>query len=42
VVINPLRDGRTGGQVVYALGPDGKPIGRVPDNYQSNTPAGGR
>ncbi|HTR48523.1 MAG TPA: DUF6152 family protein [Verrucomicrobiae bacterium] len=42
VVINPLRDGRTGGQVVYALGPDGKPIGRVPDNYQSSTTAGGR
>jgi len=42
VVINPLRDGRPGGQVVYALGPDGKPIGRVPENAQNNSAAGGR
>ncbi|HXX71995.1 MAG TPA: DUF6152 family protein [Candidatus Acidoferrum sp.] len=42
VVINPLRDGRPGGQVVYALGPDGKPIGRVPDNVQTTAAAGGR
>lgn len=39
VVINPLRDGRPGGQIVYALGPDGKPIGRMPPNVQ--TPAAG-
>jgi len=31
VVINPLRDGRPGGQIVSAIGPDGKPIGAVPD-----------
>ncbi len=42
VVINPLRDGRTGGQVVYALGPDGKPIGRVPENVPSNAATGAR
>jgi hypothetical protein len=30
VVVNPLRDGRTGGQFVSATGPDGKPIGTVP------------
>jgi hypothetical protein len=31
VVINPLRDGRPGGQIVSAIGPDGKPIGAVPE-----------
>src|SRR6516162_3316632 len=31
VVVNPLRDGRTGGQLVSAIGPDGKPIGTVPE-----------
>jgi Family of unknown function (DUF6152) len=31
VVVNPLRDGRPGGQIVSAIGPDGKPIGAVPD-----------
>lgn len=31
VVINPLRDGRPGGQIVSAVGPDGKPIGAVPE-----------
>jgi hypothetical protein len=30
VVVNPLRDGRPGGQFVSATGPDGKPIGTVP------------
>jgi hypothetical protein len=29
VVVNPLRDGQTGGQVVSVGGPDGKPIGRA-------------
>jgi len=42
VVIYPLRDGRPGGEIVYAIGPDGKAIGRVPDNVQSNVAAGGR
>jgi len=42
VVINPLRDGRPGGQIVYALGPDGKPIGRMPENAQGNAAVGGR
>jgi len=27
VVVNPLRDGRTAGQIVSAFGADGKPIG---------------
>lgn len=40
VVINPLRDGRTGGEIVYAIGPDGKPIGRIPPNVQSSAAAG--
>lgn len=31
VVINPLRDGRPGGQIISAIGPDGKPIGAVPE-----------
>jgi len=31
VVINPLRDGRPGGQIVSAIGPDGKPIGAAPE-----------
>ena len=31
VVINPLRDGRPGGQIVSAIGPDGKAIGAVPE-----------
>lgn len=31
VVINPLRDGRPGGQIVSAIGPDGKPIGAPPE-----------
>ena len=31
VVINPLRDGRPAGQLVSATGPDGKPIGAVPE-----------
>jgi Family of unknown function (DUF6152) len=30
VVVNPLRDGRPGGQIVSAIGPDGKPLGAVP------------
>jgi Family of unknown function (DUF6152) len=42
VVIYPLRDGRPGGEIVYAIGPDGKAIGRVPENVQSNVAAGGR
>jgi hypothetical protein len=29
VVVNPLRDGRTGGQLVSAIGPDRKPIRTV-------------
>jgi hypothetical protein len=41
VVINPLRDGRPGGEIVYAIGPDGKPIGRMPPNVPS-AEAGGR
>jgi hypothetical protein len=40
VIINPLRDGRTGGQIVYAIGPDGKPIGRIPPNVQGSASAG--
>jgi Family of unknown function (DUF6152) len=31
VVINPLRDGRPAGQIVSAIGADGKPIGAVPE-----------
>jgi hypothetical protein len=31
VVVNPLRDGRPGGQIISAIGPDGKPIGAVPE-----------
>jgi hypothetical protein len=31
LVINPLRDGRPGGEIVSATGPDGKPIGAVPE-----------
>jgi hypothetical protein len=31
VVVNPLRDGRPGGQIVSAIGPDGKPLGAVPE-----------
>ena len=31
VVVNPLRDGRSGGQLVSATGPDGKPIGTAPE-----------
>lgn len=31
VVVNPLRDGRPAGQIVSAKGPDGKPIGAVPE-----------
>ena len=31
VVVNPLRDGRPAGQLVSATGPDGKPIGDVPE-----------
>jgi hypothetical protein len=31
VVINPLRDGRPAGQILSAIGPDGKPIGAVPE-----------
>ena len=42
VVVNPLRDGRPGGQVVYAIGSDGKPIGRVPENDQKDATTGGR
>jgi len=34
VVVNPLRDGRTGGQLVSATGPDGKPIGTAPETYK--------
>ncbi|MDE3169896.1 MAG: hypothetical protein KGL75_07130 [Acidobacteriota bacterium] len=40
VVINPLRDGCTGGEIVYAIGPDGKPIGRVPPKVQPSAAAG--
>ena len=40
VVINPLRDGRPGGEIVYAIGPDGKPIGRIPPNAQGTVPGG--
>jgi hypothetical protein len=29
VVVNPLRDGEPGGQVVSVVGPDGKPLGRA-------------
>jgi len=32
VVVNPLRDGRTGGQIVSATGADGKPIGIAPES----------
>jgi len=32
VVINPLRDGRPGGQFVSATGLGGKPIGRTPES----------
>ena len=32
VVINPLRDGRPAGQIVSVIGPDGKPIGAVPES----------
>jgi len=31
VVINPLRDGQPAGQIVSAIGPDGRPIGAVPE-----------
>jgi len=31
VVVNPLRDGRPAGQIVSAIGSDGKPIGAVPE-----------
>ena len=31
VVVNPLRDGRPGGQFVSAIGSDGKPIGTAPE-----------
>jgi len=31
VVVNPLRDGRPAGQIISATGPDGKPIGAVPE-----------
>jgi hypothetical protein len=31
VVVSPLRDGRPGGEIVSAVGPDGKPIGAVPE-----------
>lgn len=31
VVVNPLRDGRPGGQLLSAVGPDGKPIGKSPE-----------
>jgi len=31
VVVNPLRDGRPAGQIVSAIGADGKPIGAVPE-----------
>jgi hypothetical protein len=31
VVVNPLRNGQPGGQIVSATGPDGKLIGTVPD-----------
>jgi hypothetical protein len=40
VVINPLRDGRPGGEIVYAIGPDGKPIGRIPPNAESAAKGG--
>jgi hypothetical protein len=29
VVVNPLRDGQPGGQIVSVIGPDGKPLGRA-------------
>ena len=29
VVVNPLRDGQPGGQIVSVVGPDGKPLGRA-------------
>ena len=29
VVVNPLRDGQAGGQIVSVTGPDGTPIGRA-------------
>jgi Family of unknown function (DUF6152) len=31
VVVNPLRDGRPGGQIISATGPDGKPLGKAPE-----------
>jgi hypothetical protein len=42
VIINPLRNGQSGGQVVYAIGPDGKSIGRMPENTPRDALAGGR
>jgi hypothetical protein len=34
IVVNPLRDGRTGGQIVSAIGADGKLIGTVANEPQ--------
>jgi hypothetical protein len=31
VVVNPLRDARPGGQIISAIGPDGKPLGKAPE-----------
>jgi hypothetical protein len=38
VVVNPLRDGRPAGQIVSAIGSDGKPIGTVTETSNQSQP----
>jgi Family of unknown function (DUF6152) len=38
VVVNPLRDGRPAGQIVSAIGSDGKPIGTGWEAYKQSQP----
>jgi hypothetical protein len=38
VVVNPLRDGRSAGQIVSATGSDGKPIGTDWETYKQSQP----